>query len=190
MRSTRPLTFLANQFQRPSQQTSRAAFNLTRRNLSSRPSFSPFLQPIRNTSLTSSSPSARPVYRTFRWNSSDAPAPPSNPARPPPEDPAQGKEEQPAYELTFTCKPCSTRSSHRISKQGYHKGTVLITCPSCKNRHVIADHLKIFGEEAMTIEDLMQKKGDLVKKGSLSADGDVEFWEDGTSTQRKKSEEP
>lgn len=47
----------------------------------------------------------------------------------------------PSYQLTFTCKPCSTRSSHKISKQGYHKGSVLITCPECRNRHVISDHL-------------------------------------------------
>lgn len=50
---------------------------------------------------------------------------------------------EPAYELTFTCKPCRHRSAHRISKQGYHKGSVLITCPDCKNRHVISDHLQV-----------------------------------------------
>jgi len=49
----------------------------------------------------------------------------------------------PSYELTFTCRPCLARSTHTVSKQGYHKGTVLITCPSCKNRHVISDHLKV-----------------------------------------------
>jgi protein import protein ZIM17 len=51
--------------------------------------------------------------------------------------------EVPSYEMTFTCKACSTRSSHRMSKQGYHHGTILITCPGCKNRHLIADHLKV-----------------------------------------------
>lgn len=50
---------------------------------------------------------------------------------------------KPEYEMTFTCTPCSTRSSHRVSKQGYHKGSVLITCPECKNRHVISDHLGV-----------------------------------------------
>jgi hypothetical protein len=54
-----------------------------------------------------------------------------------------GSKDQPAYEMTFTCKPCLTRSTHRISKQGYHHGSVLITCPECKNRHVISDHLKV-----------------------------------------------
>ena len=50
---------------------------------------------------------------------------------------------EPGYHLVFTCKPCRVRSEHQISKQGYHNGTVLITCPGCKNRHVISDHLKV-----------------------------------------------
>ena len=49
----------------------------------------------------------------------------------------------PAYELSATCQRCEHRSVHRISQQGYHHGTVLITCPGCKNRHVISDHLKV-----------------------------------------------
>jgi hypothetical protein len=53
------------------------------------------------------------------------------------------REQVPSYELTFTCNVCRTRSSHRLSKQGYHHGTVLIQCPDCKNRHLIADHLKV-----------------------------------------------
>lgn len=54
-----------------------------------------------------------------------------------------GKVDKPQYQLTFTCKKCDTRSSHALSKQAYHKGTVLIQCPGCKNRHLIADHLKV-----------------------------------------------
>lgn len=50
---------------------------------------------------------------------------------------------QPGYFLYFTCKPCGSGSDHRISKQGYHNGTVLVTCPGCNNRHVISDHLKV-----------------------------------------------
>lgn len=50
---------------------------------------------------------------------------------------------EPTYQLTFTCKPCKHRSSHDMSRQGYHHGTVLITCPECTSRHVISDHLKV-----------------------------------------------
>ncbi|TQS38476.1 hypothetical protein Golomagni_01016 [Golovinomyces magnicellulatus] len=88
------------------------------------------------------------------------------------------------YELTFTCKPCGTRSTHRISKQGYHYGSVLITCPECRNRHIISDHLKIFGDRDLTIEDLMQEQGHSVKKGTLSEDGDFEIWADGSRIRR------
>lgn len=31
----------------------------------------------------------------------------------------------------------------------------------------------------------MRERGQIVKKGTLSEDGDVEFWEDGSSTARK-----
>ena len=36
----------------------------------------------------------------------------------------------------------------------------------------------------------MRQKGQLVKKGTLGADGDVEFWEDGTQTERAKFQDP
>ncbi|CAK7226561.1 hypothetical protein SCUCBS95973_006241 [Sporothrix curviconia] len=100
----------------------------------------------------------------------------------------------PHYELTFTCLPCGTRSSHKVSKQGYHQGSVLIACPECRNRHIISDHLGIFGgltkggsegTRGRTIEDIMREQGKLVKKGTLGEDGDIEFWEDGTTTDRQ-----
>ena len=87
---------------------------------------------------------------------------------------------EPHYQLTFTCVPCTERSTHVVSKQGYHKGSVLITCPSCRNRHIISDHLNIFGDRKLTVEDLMREKGQLVKRGTLGEDGDVEFWPDET----------
>ncbi|CAF3450284.1 hypothetical protein SNK03_000665 [Fusarium graminearum] len=80
------------------------------------------------------------------------------------------------YQLSFTCVPCGHRSHHNVSKQGYHYGSTLITCPSCRNRHVISDHLHIFGDKPFTIEELMKKKGQLVKRGTLGEDGDIEFW--------------
>lgn len=63
---------------------------------------------------------------------------------------------------------------------------MLITCPDCKARHVISDHLKIFADKSFTIEDLMRQKGHIVRKGSL--EGDVEIWDDGTKVERKSYE--
>ncbi|KUI66647.1 hypothetical protein VM1G_02110 [Cytospora mali] len=104
--------------------------------------------------------------------------------RPPPSQSQANTPRQPSYELTFTCVPCGTRSAHNISKQGYHYGSVLITCPSCRNRHIISDHLNIFGNRKITVEDLMKERGRLVKRGTLGEDGDLEFWEDGSTTNR------
>jgi protein import protein ZIM17 len=36
--------------------------------------------------------------------------------------------------------------------------------------------LNIFGDRKFTVEDLMREKGQLVKRGSLGEDGDIEFW--------------
>ncbi|KAJ5432288.1 uncharacterized protein N7458_011444 [Penicillium daleae] len=83
-----------------------------------------------------------------------------------------------AYQIVFTCKPCGERSSHRMSKQGYHRGTVLIQCPSCNNRHVMSDHLGIFFDKRTTLEDLLKEKGQALTHGHT--DGNLEFWEDGT----------
>ncbi|KAK3941103.1 DNL zinc finger-domain-containing protein [Diplogelasinospora grovesii] len=96
--------------------------------------------------------------------------------------PVNAKRDAPQYHLTFTCLPCGDRSTHKVSKQGYHHGSVLITCPTCRNRHIISDHLQIFGNRKITVEDLMRERGMLVKKGTLGEDGDIEFWEDGTTS--------
>ncbi|KAF2205075.1 zf-DNL-domain-containing protein [Delitschia confertaspora ATCC 74209] len=126
-----------------------------------------------------------PISSIIRYESNSSTSSPQTP--PPRTEPLPSRldrDQVPQYEMTFTCKKCTTRSSHRISKQGYHHGTVLITCPGCKNRHLISDHLKIFSDKPVTIEDLMREKGQLVKRGSLSTEGDVEFWDDGTTTAR------
>ena len=59
------------------------------------------------------------------------------------ESEGSSKMDVPSYDITFTCKPCFHRATHRISKQGYHKGTVIITCPKCSARHLMSDHLRV-----------------------------------------------
>lgn len=42
---------------------------------------------------------------------------------------------------------------------------------------------QIFSDKRVTLEDIMREKGDLVKRGELG-EGDIEFWEDGTTSPR------
>ena len=92
-------------------------------------------------------PSLRPFSSTSRPHVKNTPSASAKPLLEYP-DPAiqrqpEPRPEVPSYELTFTCVPCSTRSTHKITKQGYHFGSVLITCPECRNRHIMSDHLKV-----------------------------------------------
>ena len=70
--------------------------------------------------------------------------------------------DNPQLMIAFTCKKCDTRSSHTFSRQSYYKGSVLIQCPGCKNRHLIADNLKIFSDDNFNLEEVMKAKGDSV----------------------------
>lgn len=95
--------------------------------------------------------------------------------------PNQIKIDKPTYQLTFTCKACTARSSHLVSKQAYSKGTVLVQCPKCQNRHLIADHLNVFGGGKRTLEDILSKTGtEKIKYGQIDPKqlGDIE-WETG-----------
>ena len=105
--------------------------------------------------------------------------------------PTPGETKVPSYQMVFTCKFCRTRSSHIISKQGYHNGTVLITCPDCKNRHVISDHYGYFVDKAFTVEDLLKEKGELLRKGAYGEDGKLEIWDDpAASEEQSERQEP
>ncbi|CAO1621487.1 unnamed protein product [Parajaminaea phylloscopi] len=78
--------------------------------------------------------------------------------------------------LTFTCavEDCGHRSTHEFSKRSYEKGIVLVQCPNCKNRHLIADHLSWFTEhpdEPKTVEQIVKEKGGRVRTGRKISDG-------------------
>ncbi|KAL2109819.1 hypothetical protein VUR80DRAFT_1936 [Thermomyces stellatus] len=111
---------------------------------------------------------------------------PPNASSKPPSDRNRIPVKPDSYYLQFTCRPCGERSSHNISKQGYHHGSVLVTCPGCKNRHVISDHLNIFGDRKVTIEELVREQGGIVRKGTLDNDGDVEFWSEKAAEEEAK----
>jgi protein import protein ZIM17 len=70
--------------------------------------------------------------------------------------------------LTFTCAVhgCGHRSSHEFSKHSYTKGIVIVQCPACKNRHLIADNLSWFTDspdEPRTIEQIVAANGGTVR---------------------------
>ncbi|CAG8608928.1 8965_t:CDS:2 [Acaulospora morrowiae] len=66
--------------------------------------------------------------------------------------------------ISFTCKVCLHRSTKTMSKLAYEQGVVLIECPSCLNRHLIADHLGYFRDKRTTVEDLMLEQGEKIVK--------------------------
>ncbi|KAK6519359.1 hypothetical protein TWF281_003193 [Arthrobotrys megalospora] len=146
---------------KPSSRILPPTFSLTRKY--STPPDSPSILPPPSSSTSSSSPSDSPSSSSSSQPSSTVSFPLA---------------EKPSYELTFTCKKCSHRSSHKITKQAYHKGTVLIQCPGCEVRHLIADHLKIFRDNPTTIEDIMKEQGEKVMKGVKYRDGDIEILPD------------
>ncbi|KAM6496763.1 DNL zinc finger domain containing protein, partial [Amanita muscaria] len=93
---------------------------------------------------------------------------------------------EPRVAVVFTCTvtECGERSAHHFTKRAYERGVVLVQCPKCKNRHLIADHLGWFKESTQngklkTVEDLLREKGEAVTRGSLDikhgATGVVEF---------------
>jgi protein import protein ZIM17 len=38
--------------------------------------------------------------------------------------------------------------------------------------------LGIFGDRKMTVEEILRERGELIRKGTLGPDGDIEFWAD------------
>ncbi|KAF4593053.1 hypothetical protein EYR38_008763 [Pleurotus pulmonarius] len=91
---------------------------------------------------------------------------------------------EPRLSLTFTCTAgeCHERSTHTFTKRAYERGIVLVECPGCKNRHLIADHIGWFKESTeegklKTVEDLLRARGEKVRRGRLDAGGVVEYVE-------------
>ncbi|GJE99293.1 zf-DNL domain-containing protein [Phanerochaete sordida] len=151
---------------------------------------------IPHTRLPSKLPAARRAPRlesrlfsatSFRKDASEKPPshtpPPSSSNSPEtPQTSLSFQPPEPRLSITFTCTvtDCGTRSTHEFTKRSYTKGIVIVQCPGCENRHLIADHLGWFKESTeegklKTIEDLMRAKGEKVQRGSVDSNGVIEY---------------
>ncbi|KAK7200372.1 DNL zinc finger containing protein [Novymonas esmeraldas] len=60
----------------------------------------------------------------------------------------------------FTCGPCDYRMVKRFSKHAYTKGIVIVECPNCRAKHLLADNLGWMEDSATNIEAILAARGE------------------------------
>ena len=61
--------------------------------------------------------------------------------------------------MLFTCAKCETRSVKGFSKKAFHEGVVVVTCPGCNGKHLMADRKGWFGAKGSVMDFLKEKDG-------------------------------
>jgi len=73
--------------------------------------------------------------------------------------------------MMYTCKICTGRNAHMVSKVAYTHGMVVATCRHCKTKHLIADNERKLDfpiEYGRKIEEYLESKGERVQRMSVS----------------------
>jgi mitochondrial protein import protein ZIM17 len=65
--------------------------------------------------------------------------------------------------MVFTCKACETRAVKQFSRRSYDRGIVIVTCPGCQNKHLIADNLGWFGDNT-NVQQMLEDRGEEVTR--------------------------
>lgn len=93
---------------------------------------------------------------------------------------AEARQPEERMAVIFTCNKCNMRAMRSFSKQAYTSGVVIIKCPECSSRHLIADRLGWFGDNS-SVESILKEKGQEVRwheaGGTLElSDADAAAW--------------
>ena len=85
-----------------------------------------------------------------------------------------GAEAAPALMVVvYTCRVCESRSARRVSRAAYERGSVLLRCPGCRGLHVLSDHLGYFDDGAVDAAALLERRGEVVRRGALGGDANT-----------------